>query len=207
MTRMYERLDRDAAMHAHAILCGDTSVKELAEAWNVRPGAIYKALDRHNLRLPQRSTKEHHVTAQRDSGLPPDLYAARQGLAINTLQRYAYEMDTVLAMHSYAAKKAWWANQLDLIDMRHLQKDLIRYDLPLRLVSYWWHKLYGTDAPVQTLLWGFPEVRVVTADQFNDVGRYHNPHGGETHFLGRGKTVVQIDIRLATEIHRHTCAY
>lgn len=187
----------------------DITIEEIAASWDTSVRHLKRVMRANGFAAPKQAVKgftpDQHVRAQQRSGIPPDLYAARAGLNTRSLQHYAYQLRVPLAMSSYRAKAQWWADRLDTLEPKRLQGFLIHHDLPLKLVAYWWHKLYGTREPVQTLVWGFPQLMVCEADQFNDVRRFHNPHT-ETHFLGRGKTVVSIDIRLATEIQRHSRA-
>lgn len=200
-------LTRDEIRQAHAALIADPSltVKELAESWDVKPMRIYRALNDNGLSLRDRerlrNTPEQHVKAQRASGLPPDLYAARHNLHTRSLQHHAYQLGMRLNMASYADKKEWWERTLATMNPARVQEFIIEHDLPLRLVAYWFHKI---NSPSETLLWGNAALREVTSDQFHDVARFNNPNAGDTFYLGRGKTLSQIDLRLAEEITRQS---
>lgn len=203
-------LSREEIQQAHAALMADPNltVRELAESWDVKPMRIYRALNDNNLSLRERerlkNTPEMHVKAQRASGLPPDLYAARHNLHTRSLQHHAYQLQMKLNMASYADKKAWWENALRPMNLAKVQEFIIKHDLPLNLVAYWFHKI---ENPQTTLLWGGAALRIVTGDMFNDIGRFHNPNAGDTFYLGRGKSLSQIDLRLAQEITRHSYAW
>lgn len=188
---------------AYAILQrGNVSVPELAESWGLSPSTVYGALARHKMPL-RRPKIEEQVEAQRASDVPPEVYAWRAGISVASLKKYAYDVQKPLNMSSYATKKDWWLAKLDQLDPQRVQAFCIREHLPVHQLAYWFHKI---ENPSDTLLWGFTELRIVDNVMFNDIGRFHNPHA-PTHVIGRGKSIAQIDIRVATEAYGFSRAY
>lgn len=197
-------MNHENTAQAYALIQRGTTPKELAEAWDISPSTVYGALARFKYKLREEADLPMlHVTMQIQSGVPPELYAARAGLAMNTLRKYSYDNKIKLAMNLHTEKKAWWQAKLDGFDPKKVQAFCIREDIPVRMLAFWFHRL---GCPAQTLLWGFSELRVVDSDMFKDVTRFHNPHAG-THALGRGKSIADIDIRVATEAFKASSAY
>lgn len=196
-------IDHNAAVQAHESLMRGSSVIEVAQAWDVSPAAIYSALKRYDLELPKKPSPADHVKAQQESGVPPDLYAARAGIALPTLRNYASSLGQRLGLSLLTETREWWAERIEDLDPAHLQSFCITHDLPVHLLGEWYHRIKNPEA---TLLWGFTDLREVTCDMFHDVARFANQHA-PTHLLGRGITTVRTDIRIATEAYRHSVPY
>lgn len=195
--------DVDTTHLAYQHVQRGTTVAELAEAWDVSRATIYGAFAKHGLPLRTGPSPEEHVRLQQQSGTPPEVYAYRAGIKVETLRGYAYAYGMRLALRLHTDSKAWWAETLTRFDPAACMNFLIRENLPLQLVAKWFHLL---NKPAITLLWGFTEVRELTCDRYNDVGRFNNRHAS-THVLGRGRTLAHVDIRVASEAYRYSHAW
>ena len=195
------RINRDQAQQAAGLIAAGTSVREIAEGWEVSTSALYSAMRRHGIQVERPViTAKEHVALQQASGTPPEVYAARAGLTLNTLRRYAWQNGQTLAMNTYAERKAFWEAQLDQFNPINSRAFSVLNDLPVQQVAHWYHKLHN---PQQLLLWGFTQLMVVRTDQFYDIERYKDPEA--TLFaLGLGKAAVPISIRLANEVFSHS---
>lgn len=196
-------IDHAAAEQAYDALIRGVTMHELAQAWGTAPSTIYSALHRHGFEAPKRLTPPEHVEAQRQAGIPPDLYAARAAISLAALRNYASNAGTRLALSHLTETRAWWAEQIEALEPRKAQSFCIANDIPVHLLAQWYHKIKKPDV---TLLWGFSEIREVTCDMFHDVARFANQHA-PTHTLGRGSTTTRTDIRVASEAYRHSVPY
>jgi transposase-like protein len=192
-------LNADQARQAADLVASGSTVLEVAQGWGVAPSTLYNALRRHGIKLErERTPAKDHLDLQAASGTPPEIYALRAGLTLNTLRRYAWENSRKLPMNSYAERKAYWEAQLDSFNPYTARAFCVLNNLPVPMVAHWYHKL---NNPSQLLLWGFTQLMLVPGDQFADVTRFNDPDA--TLFaLGKGKTVVPIGIRLANEVYR-----
>ena len=192
------RINRDQAQQAAGLIAAGTSVREIAEGWEVSTSALYSAMRRHGIQVERPViTAKEHVALQQASGTPPEVYAARAGLTLNTLRRYAWQDGQTLAMNTYAERKAFWEEKFDTFNPFNARAFCVLNDLPVTMVAHWYHKL---NNPSQLLLWGFANLMTVPGDQFADVTRYNDP-AATLFALGKGKTVVPIGIRLANEVY------
>lgn len=187
------------------VMDGEATVQELADSWGIARETIYGAFARHDKPLRLGPSPQEHIELQQKSGVPPEVYAARAGILTHTLRQYAYLNEQRLNLRLHTEAKQWWAEKLRTLRPQRLQHFCIQEDLPVHLVAKWFHLI---NKPPVTLLWGFSELREVTCDMFDDVGRFHNQHA-QTHVLGRGRSVSSIDIRVATEAYKHSraCEY
>lgn len=184
------------------VLDGTASVQELADSWGIARETIYGAFARYDKPLRLGPSPEEHIELQQQSGTPPEVYAARAGIQTATLRQYAYLHEQQLGLRLHSEAKQWWTEKLRTLRPQHLQHFCIQENLPVHLVAKWFHLI---NKPPATLLWGFSELREVTCDMFNDVGRFHNQHA-PTHVLGRGRSVSSVDARVATEAYKHSRA-
>jgi hypothetical protein len=192
------RINRDQAQQAAGLIAAGTSVREIAEGWEVSTSALYSAMRRHGIQVERPViTAKEHVALQQASNTPPELYAHRAGLTLNTLRKYAWECGAALAMNTYAERKAFWEEKFDTFNPFNARAFCVLNDLPVTMVAHWYHKL---NNPSQLLLWGFANLMTVPGDQFADVTRYNDP-AATLFALGKGKTVVPIGIRLANEVY------
>jgi hypothetical protein len=150
-----------------------------------------------------KTTPLEHVHLQQQSGTPPDVYAARAGLTCKSLRVYAAQHHTQLNMRLHTEARAWWEETLKRLDPTKLQAFCITEDVPVKLVAYWYHRIY---TPQDTLLWGYNSLRVLSADLFDDVARFNNDYA-PTHVLARGKAIAHVDLRVAAEAFKHSRAY
>lgn len=195
------RMTADLAQQAAALVAGGMSVVEVAQSWDVSASTLYSAFRRFDIELQRPTTSAaEHLGLQRASNTPPELYAHRAGLTLNTLRKYAWECGAALAMNTYAERKAFWEEKLDTFDPANARAFCVLNDLPLTMVAHWYHKVFS---PSTLLLWGFTQLMAVRGEQFADIERYNDPEA--TQFaLGIGKTVVPISIRLANEVFSHS---
>lgn len=192
------RMTADLAQQAAALVAGGMSVVEVAQGWGVSASTLYSAFRRFEIELQRPTTSAaEHLELQRASNTPPELYAHRAGLTLNTLRKYAWECGAALAMNTYAERKAFWEEKFDTFDPANARAFCVLNDLPLTMTAHWYHKLNNTS---QLLLWGFTQLMGVRGDQFADVTRYNDP-AATLFALGKGKTVVPIGIRLANEVY------
>lgn len=192
------RMTADLAQQAAALVAGGMSVVEVAQSWDVSASTLYSAFRRYDIQLERHTTSAaEHLELQRASNTPPELYAHRAGLTLNTLRKYAWECGTALAMNSYAERKAFWEEKFDTFNPFNARAFCVLNDLPVTMVAHWYHKL---NNPSQLLLWGFANLMTVPGNQFADVTRYNDP-AATLFALGKGKTVVPIGIRLANEVY------
>lgn len=195
------RINRDQAQQAAGLIAAGTSVREIAEGWEVSTSALYSAMRRHGIQVERPViTAKEHVALQQASNTPPELYAHRAGLTLNTLRKYAWECGAALAMNTYAERKAFWEGKFDAFDPVNARAFCMLNDLPLTMVAHWYHKVFS---PSTLLLWGFTQLMAVRGEQFADIERHNDPEA--TQFaLGIGKTAVPISIRLANEVFSHS---
>lgn len=198
MTRTH--MTHDLAIQAADQIAAGTTVAELAKNWGMSRGTIYNGLRRYELPLRSNRTDwQEHLELQRLSGVPPELYAHRAGVAFASLRRAAWEAKQPLVVNTYAERSAFWAKLLDSFDPRHARTFCVMHDLPVTMVAHWFHKL---NNPTHLLLWGFSQLLTVQGDQFTDVSRFHDRAANEF-VLGKGKTCAHLNVRVANEVFRH----
>lgn len=198
-------MNRDEALQAAELVEQGNSVRAIAQSWGITPATIYSALKRYGIEpdRPASITPSEHIELQRQSGLPPEVYAYRAGIRAPSLRRYAWNAGEKLAMNLHTEKKAWWERELDAFSPENAQAFCALRDVPVPMVAHWYHLI---NRPPALLLWGFNRLLRVKGDQFQDFQRFNDPEA-ELFALGQGKLAVPISVRLADEIFRHAQPY
>lgn len=191
-------VSRELAHEAIDAIARGSSVLAFCDTQNISRSALYNAFKRYGLehKPNARLTSAEHVELQRQAQLPPEIYAFRAGLAVESLRRYAWEHGTTLALNTHAEKKAWWTERLDGYRHANARAFCVTNHLPLPAVARWWHLV---NRPQATLLWGFSQTLEVTADLGETLFEYED-HAAETFALGQGRDCVLVSIRTANEL-------
>lgn len=196
---------RDDALQLQNLLQQGATIGQISESWGVSRASLYYRLKANGLELPAngRMSPEEHLELQRESGTPPEVYAARAGIASASLRRYGYDLGITPALNTYAMKKAWWEKELDAFSPENAKVFCTLRNLPLTLVAEWYHRV---NKPRALLLWGFNRLLRVEGEQFMDFQRFADP-SAELFALGAGKLAVPIGVRLADEVFKHAQPY
>lgn len=185
-------------------LSSGMSPYELAQSWDLNPSSVYRIAQQHGL-CQGALGADQLVRAQIAANVPPEVFAWWHDTSYPALRQSAWRMGQKLACRSQAEKRAWWEPLvLEARDKPHTARAIaMTHRVPITMLAEWFHKII---APREVLLWGFPAIHTVQSDMFQDIDRHHNRFS-PTHALGRGKRSVPIDLRLATEIQRHSAVY
>lgn len=190
-------VSRELAYEALDAIARGSSIKAFCTLQNISRTALYNAFERYGLeRKPNaRISATEHLDLQRQAQVPPEVYAFRAGLAVETLRKYAWEHGAPLALSSYAEKKAWWTERLDSYSHANARAFCITNHLPLLAVARWWHIV---NKPQASLLWGFSQTFQIADDLSETLFQYEDHHA-ETFAVGQGRDCVPVGIRTANE--------
>lgn len=197
-------INEDAAKQVAVMALQGASVTEIAHSWGVNPATLYKALKRYGINYTQtRMTQLEHLDMQAESGTPPEVYAARANLTLNTMRRYAWDNNRKLAMNTFAERKAYWLRKLDEFDPSRVKAFAAMHLVPVPMLAQWYHKL---QRPSQLLLWGFNNLLVLDGDQFRDFPRFADPKA-DMYAIGQGESCAPVSAIIASEAFRFARAY
>lgn len=197
-------ITEEAAKQVGTMAQQGASVIEIANSWGVKPTTLYKALKRYGVNYTRNAlSPTDHLDMQAESGTPPEVYAARANLTLNTMRRYAWENERRLAMNTFAERKAYWLRKLDEFDPTKVKAFAAMHLVPVPMLAHWYHRLNG---PSQLLLWGFNNLLVLDGDQFRDFPRYADPKA-DLYAIGQGKNCAPVSAIIASEAFRFARPY
>lgn len=156
------KITRDEALAIIKLHADGMGITAIAGEWGVERYDIYNALRDHGLKLHARPDVTELVELQRESNVPPELFAYREHISYESLRVRAWQEGTKLTMTSNLERKAFWQKLLETFDGENARAFCNYHRLPVAMTAYWYHRLYK---PNQTLLWGFSKVVEVDREQ------------------------------------------
>jgi hypothetical protein len=194
----------ETAKQAAELYSRGTPLSVIADSWGTSHSTLRAAFKRYGITAARpQTTAAEHIDLQRESGVPPELYAVRAGLTLNTMRRYAWEIKSTLAMNTQAERRTYWLGKIDQLDIKTVKNFAQMHMLPMPMLAQWYHKLVN---PSGLLLWGFNQLLVIDGKQFNDFSRYAQPKA-ELFSIGRGKACVPVDAHIAGEAFKFARTY
>jgi hypothetical protein len=196
-------ISHEQVLQAHELVRRGTPVAEIAEKWGIGRTNLYKAFGRYGLKLehpPAAARALEHIEGQITSGVPPELYAYRAGISEATMRRWNWEHGIRATTNTYAERKAYWQDQLELFDPANAKGFCTARNLPLPMTALWYHRIHNPQALLLEL----------ETDQFQDFQRYAIPASLKNpplFALGFGRNAVPIGMRIANEAYRFARKY
>ena len=136
------------------------SIAEIARRIGCTAGMLYTMRSRMGLTRPR--VKIDHLTLQRQSGTPPEVYAFRAGIKLATLRDYATDAGVRLPLAGKLERREWWAGVFrhHNVSQWNLARIAGQENWPLKEAAKWLHVIqkirgtwtYGTDKPFQIQL-------------------------------------------------------
>lgn len=130
----------------------------LAIEFNINRNTIYGI--RHKAGQSARRLSIDHVSLQRQSMAPPEVYCHRAGIQLATLRSYCSDAGTRPALGSISERRAWWRKALIGVTPDTLDAACHAQGWPLLHAARWMHELneirgtwlYGPSQPIQVPL-------------------------------------------------------
>lgn len=166
----------------------------IADSIGVKRHAIYNALRRYKLQLPE---KEDHIALQQASKAPPELYAYRAGISAESLRVKAWQRGEPLAVTSNAARKEYWSRLFESFDGLNTREFCAAMITPVAMVAYWYHRIKKPNRP---LLWGMQKAIELDPEVFEGLPVKYDPQA--LFAVGMGSRVKTIDSSTASRIYR-----
>lgn len=136
------------------------SIAEIARRIGCTAGMLYTM--RSRLGLTKKRVKIDHLTLQRQSGTPPEVYTFRAGIKLATLRDYASNEGVRLPLAGKLERREWWANTFrhHNVSQWNLTRIAGQERWPLKEAAKWLHLIstiqgtwvYGTAKPFQVQL-------------------------------------------------------